>query len=113
MSTRYFIRLPSPETTRASGEYAFRSQGAAGFAEELQEALRGDALFARWRDAQEDPDGVDPALGVTDPQAKVDGEQNDLHIDLVANTSIPGNVLKHRLRLLAGGTWQLRDVRGG
>ncbi|NZA27268.1 hypothetical protein H0E84_12830 [Luteimonas sp. SJ-92] len=113
MSTRYFIRLPAPERTRASGEHAFRSQGADGFAEELQEALRGDALFVRWRDAQEDPDGVDPALGATDPQARVDGEQNDLHIDLVAHTSIPGSVLKHRLRLLAGGTWQLRDVRGG
>lgn len=111
MSTRYLIRLPDPAKVRASGEYAFRAQGPDGFAEELQEALRGETLFARWRDAQEDPDGVDPALGATDPSAQVSGEQKDLHVDLLATTSIPGSVLKHRLRLLAGREWELRDVR--
>jgi hypothetical protein len=25
-------------------------------------------------------------------------------------TTIPGNVFKHRLRLLAGNAWELRDV---
>ena len=38
------------------------------------------------------------------------GEQHDLHIDLIAVTSIPGGVLRHRLRLLAGSAWELRDV---
>lgn len=69
-----------------------------------------DALFLRWRAAQADPDAVDPALGATDPAATVRGEQHDLQIDLVAATSIPGAILKHRLRLLAGAGWQLRDV---
>lgn len=113
MTARYFIRLPDPDALRGSGEFSFRSQGAGGFADELQEALRTDTLFSRWRDAQEDPDNVDPALGVTDPQAHVRGEQNDLQIDLVATTSIPGSVFKHRLRLLAGSAWELRDVRAG
>ncbi|TWG92198.1 hypothetical protein L599_000200000700 [Luteimonas sp. J16] len=108
---RYLIRLPDPERARAAGEFAFRSQGADGLAGELQEALRGDALFQRWRAAQEDPDAVDPALGATDPSATVEGAQSDLHIELVANTSIPGSVFKHRMRLLAGSAWELRDVR--
>ena len=112
MAVRYMIRLPEPDRARASGEFAFRSQGAEGLAQELQDALRGDGLFQRWREAQEDPDAVDPALGATDPGAVVQGQQHDLHIDLVAETAIAGAVFKHRMRLLAGSAWELRDVRG-
>ena len=111
MSTRYLIRVPDTDKARASGEYALRAQGPDGIAEELQAALRGDALFARWRDAQPVPDEVDPALGIVDPTAQVAGEQRDLGIDLTVDTSISSTVLKHRLRLLAGGAWELRDVR--
>ena len=53
---------------------------------------------------------MDPALGAVDPDARVTGEQRDLRIDLVATTSLPGTVFKHRLRLLAGHAWELRDV---
>ncbi|MET0327519.1 MAG: hypothetical protein ABW163_01980 [Luteimonas sp.] len=113
MSTRYLIRLPEPEKARSSGEHAIRAQGAAGIASELEDALRGDALFARWRNQQPDPDEVDEALGVTDPAAQVTGEDRDLGVDLVVNTSISSTVLKHRLRLLAGNAWELRDVRAG
>lgn len=111
MPIRYHIALPDPAQARGSDPaLSFRSHGADGLAGELREALRSDALFTRWRDAQEDPDEVDPALGVTDPGATVEGSQHDLHIDLVAVTSIPGAVLRHRLRLLAGNGWELRDV---
>ena len=113
MSTRYLIRLPEPDQARASGEHALRAQGAAGIAAEVQDALRGDAQFARWRDRQPDPDEVDQALGVTDPAALVTGEDRDLGVDLVVTTSISSTVLKHRLRLLAGSAWELRDVRAG
>ena len=110
MAVRYFISLPDPDSAREAGAFGFRSQGADGLAGELQDALRGDALFERWRAQQEDPDAVDPALGATDPDAQVRGEQRDLHVDLVATTSLPGAVFKHRMRLLAGTAWQLRDV---
>ena len=111
MATRYYLSLPDPQRARgAEPALSFSAHGAGEFAAQLQEALRGDALFARWRDAQEDPDAVDEALGATDPQATVSGDQRDLRIDLVATTSIPGSVLRHRLRLLAGDGWQLRDV---
>jgi hypothetical protein len=89
---------------------AFRSVGAEGFAEELQAALRSPALFERWRDLQDDPDGVDASLGAVDPSAVVTGEQNDLSIRLQATTVLPGEVFKHRLRMLAGSHWELRDV---
>ena len=110
MSVRYMIRLPDPERVRASGDFAFRSHGAEGMAQELQDALRGDALFQRWRAIQDDQDSVDPALGVTDAAAVVEGRQHDLHIDLIVVTSLPGDILRQRLRVLAGSGWQLRDV---
>jgi hypothetical protein len=110
MPTRYYISLPDPQKARGGTALSFTSNGAEGFAQELQEALRSDALFERWRATQDDPEAVDPALGVTDPQATVDGRQDDLHIDLIVTTSIPGSVFKHRLRLLAGSAWELRDV---
>lgn len=114
MKTRYFLRLPEPSKARGSDPaLAFKSEGAEGLAAELQQALRGSELFDHWRQRQDDPDAVDASMGVTDAEAVVRGEQQDLAIDLVATTSLPGAVFKHRLRLLAGNGWQLRDVTAG
>jgi hypothetical protein len=114
MPTRYHLSLPDPARARGNlAAFAFSAHGAAEFAAQLQAALRSDALFQQWRAAQPDPDAVDPAFGATDPQAEVRGEQHDLRIDLIATTALPGSVLKHRLRLLAGTGWQLRDVTAG
>jgi hypothetical protein len=41
----------------------------------------------------------------------VTGQQDDLRIVLNVTTSLPSAVLRHRLRLLAGPHWQLREVR--
>ena len=114
MPTRYYIRLPDPARARgADPALSFRAQGAEYFAEELQQALRSDALFERWRALQDDPDDVDPALGATDPAATVTGAQDDLHIDLVVSTRLPSSILRQRLGWLAGSGWQLRDVTAG
>ena len=111
MATRYYISLPDPARARGSdAALAFRAQGADGFADELQAALRTGDLFERWRTRQDDPDGVDPALGATDADATVSGRQDDLHIALVVTTALPSAVLRQRLGLLAGTGWQLRDV---
>ncbi len=111
MPNRYYLRLPDGARARGTDpELSFTAQGAEAFAEQLQRALREDTLFERWRAKQDDPDDVDRALGATDPAAVVQGHQDDLTINLVATTSIPGTVLKQRLRLLAGTHWELRDV---
>lgn len=107
---RYYLSLPDPDKARTAGEFGFRSHGAAGFAEELQDALRTGAVFQQWLATQDDPDDIDPALAATDPDAIVTGEQRDLHVNLQALTRLSGDVLKHRLRLLAGPHWQLKDV---
>ena len=75
----------------------------------LETLLSDGALSALMRDSRL------PALvelaGVTDPAATVTGKQGDLRIDLVATTSIPGDLLKQRMQALAGHHWELRDVR--
>lgn len=114
MATRYYITLPDGAKARGTDPaLSFTAQGAEAFAEQLQAALRGSELFERWRATQDDPDAVDPSLGATDPTATVTGAQDSLHIDLLVTTSIPGNLLKQRLRLLAGNGWELRDVKAG
>lgn len=111
MSTRYYLSLPDPAKARGSdADLAFHAHGADAFAQELQDALRSDALFQRWRAKQEDPDAIDASLGATDPAATVTGKQHDLRIDLIATTSLPGGVFKQRLRLLAGNGWTMSDV---
>ncbi len=111
MPTRYFISLPDGTAARGGDPaFSFTAHGAEEFAHQLQSALRSTDLFDRWRAAQDEPDDVDPGLGAVDPSATVTGEQHDLHIDLVLVTALPGDVVRDRLRLLAGSGWQLRDV---
>lgn len=113
MPTRYFIAIPDPAATHGAGDFAFTAHGAEAFAQELQDALRGDSLFERWRATQDEPDEVDPLLGATDPGATVEGTQREQRVELAATTNLRGDVFKHRMRLLAGNAWELRDVRAG
>ena len=108
----YSISLPDPEKARGSDpDLSFKSHGASGFAEELQDALRSTTLFEKWRAKQPDPDAVENQWGVTDPDATVTGEQKDLRVNLTVTTKIDSDVFKQRLRLLAGHHWEMRDVR--
>jgi hypothetical protein len=112
MSVSYSISLPDPAKARGNDPaVSFSAHGAAAFAEQLQSALADPAWFERWRALQPDPDEVDPSMGITDPSARVSGEQHDLRINLVATTTIPGDILKHRMHVLAGHHWELRNVR--
>ena len=111
VSVKAYVR--ARKRLRAKGsdsDLSFSAHGAEEFAAQLQAALRSDDLFQRWRNTQADPEAVDPGLAATDPAATVSGEHHNLQVDLIAVTSIPGTVFKHRLRLLAGNGWELRDV---
>ncbi len=108
----YHLQLPDPAQARgAEPSLSFRSTGGPALAQELQDALRSPALFERWRAMQPEPDEVEAALGATDPRATVIGEDTKLAVRLVARTTLPAAILRHRLGLLAGAHWQLRDVR--
>ena len=110
MPTRYYLALPDPTRARGDAAVSFTAHGAEEFAVQLQDALRTRSLFERWRNTQADPDDIDDTLAAIDPEATVTGVQHAQRVDLVATTSLPGNILKHRLRLLAGNGWELRDV---
>ena len=65
MPAQYHISLPDPSKARGNDpDLSFHSQGTAGFAEELQDALRSGTLFERWKAKQPDPDAVEPQWGV-------------------------------------------------
>jgi hypothetical protein len=51
------------------------------------------------------------SLGATDPQARATGKQSSLRADIELVTSLPMRIVKHRLNLLIGPHWTLRDMR--
>ncbi len=109
---RYFLTLPDPALARGTEPLlSFSANSAEGLAEQLEAALRTPVLFERWRAMQPDPEAVDPALGEVDRDARVEGKQRSLAIDLEVETSLTGTIVRTRLRWLAGSHWQLRDVR--
>lgn len=111
-SQRYYFSVDDLAKSRGQfNELSFHGSSPDSFAELLQAALREPTLWRRWKAMQPDPDAVDPALGASDPQALVDAKPSDMHTDFIVTTSLAHAVLKHRLTLLIGSNWQLRDVK--
>ena len=109
---RYYLSID--DLARARGpisELSFQDNSPERFATQLQAALREPTLWNRWRAMQPDPDAVDASLGASDPAARVTAHQSDLHCDAEVVTSLPHAILKHRLSLLIGSHWRLRDVK--
>lgn len=115
MSQRNHYYLAVDDLARARGTIESLSYDGAGpndFAAALGEALRGPQLFERWRALQDEPDEVDPALGVTDPAAEARATVDDMQrVDVDLVTSLPMSVVRHRLNLLIGNHLTLRDMR--
>jgi len=112
--TRHRYYLSIADLSHARGEdprFAWDGVGPNDFAAAWQDALRGDGLFQRWRAAQSDPDAVEDALAAVDPVALVSARVADLHTEVELTTSLPMSVVRHRLNLLIGAAWQLRDMR--
>lgn len=108
----YYLSIA--DLAHARGEdprFAYDGAGPNDFAEALQKSLRGDELFDRWRAAQPDPEAVDASLAVSDADAEVHAKVADLHTDVDLVTDLPMSVVRHRLYLLIGSAWQLRDMR--
>ena len=112
---RYYLRIDDLSHARGpEPSLAFSGDSPEAFGAELQAALRTPALFDRWRALQEDPDDVPPALGATDAAATVKATPaSDLSADVMVTTTLPHAVLRHRLNLLVGSHWSLRDVKAG
>lgn len=111
---RYYFRIDDLARARGGDSAtSYDGNSADSFAAALLAALRDAALFEHWRRKQEDPDAVDPALGALDVSAMVSATPiNAGHgTDVIVTTKLPHAVLKHRLQLLAGSSWTLRDVQ--
>ncbi len=109
---RYYLRIDDLAAARGDDlALAFTGQGPEAFAEALHHALREPRLAETWRQRQADPDEVDVSLLRTDPDARVEAAQADLHTEVEVTTRLPHEILRHRLNLLIGHNWTLRDVR--
>lgn len=109
---RYYLSIADLANARGEDpQFSFHGNSAESFAQALQMALRELTLWQNWRAGQVDPESVDPALGQTDPQASVIAHQSDLHVDIEVSTKLSHTILKHRLALLAGHSWELHDVK--
>lgn len=114
MALRSHYYLSIADLAHARGPVPSLSYDGAGpgdLAAALQEALRTPSLFERWRAMQDEPDEVDAALGATDPAATVSAQVHDLRIDVDLITDLPMSIVRQRLNLLIGSSWQLRDMR--
>lgn len=99
-----------PKARGESHELSFGGGSAESFANLLQQALREPTLWQRWKAMQPDPDAVDPALGQSDPSATVEAHQSDVHVSVTVVTTLPHAIIQHRMTLLVGKHWTLRDV---
>lgn len=109
---RYYLTIADLAHARGPDpDLSFVGSSPQGLADALQAALRDRVLFQRWRARQPNPEDIDESLAPIDPDAKVSAHQDDLHADVEVVTALPHAVLRHRLNLLVGHHWKLRDVR--
>ena len=108
---RYFITIEDLASSRGdSSELSFDGGSPEHLAQALEAALREQDLWERWQAMQENPDDVDPATGAIDPTATVSGSLEAQRSELIVTTTLPHAIVKHRLDLLIGRHWKLRDV---
>lgn len=111
--TTYFLSVKDIHKAKGPDpDLSFEGIGPEKLAADIGEAMRSDGLFQRWRAKQPEPDEVDPALGVTDAGASATGElSHGDRYDVALTTSLPMRIVKHRLNLLIGSSWELRDTK--
>lgn len=112
MRSHYYLSIA--DLAHARGPVLALSYDGAGpndLAAAVQNAMRTTDLFERWRAMQDEPDDVDPSLGAVDPQASASARVSDLRTDMDLITELPMSIVRQRLNLLIGNSWQLRDMR--
>jgi hypothetical protein len=108
---RYFITIENLAGSRGdSAELTFDGGSPEHLASVMQAALREPDLAERWRTMQDDPDEVDPSTVEVDPTATVSGSLQAQRSEMIVTTVLPHAIVKHRLDLLIGRNWKLRDV---
>jgi hypothetical protein len=111
MTTYYFSVKDLGKARGPDPELSFEGLDPESLASAMAGAMRSDDLFQRWCAKQPDPDEVDRSLAQTDPAATAQGELSNNRTDVRLTTSLPMRIVKHRLNLLIGSSWELRDTR--
>ena len=108
---RFFITIENLSAARGdSSELSFDGGSPEHLASVFQTVLREPVFWQRWRSVQDDPDEVDPGTGATDPTATVTASLESLRSEMIVTTTLTHAIVKHRLDLLIGRNWKLRDV---
>ena len=111
---KFYITLPEPKLALgSSSQFSFSANGVDEFTAQLQNALSDSTYIQSWFNHldPEDAETIDAEFLAIDADAKVSGEQHDLSFNFVVDTKINGVAFKHRMHMLAGGHWQLTDVK--
>ncbi|AFC85232.1 hypothetical protein [Frateuria aurantia] len=114
MNQRHCYEFSIADLASAKGELAglaFDGAGPNHLAAALQEALRYPGFHQQWVQLTGASEAEAVALGLTDDQALTKARLADLAVDLEVVTTLPMRIVRHRLSLLIGEHWQLRDVR--
>jgi len=108
---RFHIRIADLNTAHGTdAQFAWQGNSPQHLASTIAAVLT-DVFFAQhWRAAQAEPDEVEAGLLAVDSGATVTTEERAQQVDLVVTTTLPHRVLSHRLNLLLGPHWTLRDV---
>lgn len=107
----YHIRIDDLTLARGSdARFAWAGQSAEDLAVAVTAALRQSGFAQDWRDQQAEPDEVAADLLVIDASALVGIEHKAQRVEMTVTTTLPHRVLAHRLNLLIGTHWSLRDV---
>ena len=108
---RYFITISDLSAARGDNlELSFDGVSPEHLAKDFEAALRDPGLWQRWSRLQDEPDEVDPSTGATDSAATVTASLEAQRVELIVTTNLPHAIVKHRLDLMIGRNWKLRDV---
>lgn len=108
---RYYIRID--DLTLARGDdvrFAWQGQSAQDLENAVTAALRQADLAQGWRTVQAEPEDVAVDLLEIDAAAQVRIEHKAQRVEMIVTTTLPHRVLSHRINLLLGRHWTLRDV---
>lgn len=114
MNQRHCYDFSIADLASARGEIAelaFDGAGPNHLAAAVQEALRYPGFHQQWRQLTGASETDAASLALTDDQALARARVEDLAIELEVITTLPMRIVRHRLDLLIGEHWQLRDVR--
>ncbi len=110
--TLYYLRIEDlSEAAGSDARFSWSGQSPRHLAQALEDALAQADFVRAWRDAQSEPEEIEPGLLETDAGARVQIEERAQQVSMQVSTRLAHRILAHRLNLLIGAHWKLVDVK--